>query len=105
MSAKGTTWKKRNPEKIPDSIMNLCESLKGEIELYKSIVKELEELVAKWMQKCANEQGKHREEKERNKVLEDALRKIDAISFHKNDWEEMCKIGEIAKEALLNNHK
>ena len=50
-------------------------------------------------------QSKVKELEERNKVLEDALRKIDAISFHKNEWEEMCKIGEIVKKALSNNQK
>ncbi len=58
-----------------------------------------------WKKEADIAREKVKELEERNKVLEDALRKIDAISFHKNDWEEMCKIGEIAKEALLNNHK
>jgi len=67
--------------------------------------KELKEMVKCLIIRSNEAESKVKELEERNKVLEDALRKIDAISFHKNDWEEMCKIGEIAKEALLNNHK
>ena len=39
----------------------------------------------------------------KNKELREALQKIDAKSFHKNEWVEMAEINKIATEALKNN--
>ena len=39
-------------------------------------------------------------EKEKVRKLREGLGKIDAISFHKNEWKEMAEIGEIVKRLL-----